>query len=150
MEKYNHFLFVDTWGWLTLFDKKEKYHNQVRKTIENLADKGYQLVTTDFVLDETNTILFRRLQFDLAQKAFKEMYKLVEKGYIKVIWIDKNIFNRTIKIRYKYKDKPEISFTDLTSFIVMELLDIQNVITQDKHFLIVGMGFQTLPKINNK
>ena len=50
-----------------------------------------------------------------------------------------------IKLRLGYKDKPRISFTDLTSFVVMTALGIGDVLTADAHFASVQMSFRTAP-----
>jgi predicted nucleic acid-binding protein len=42
----------------------------------------------------------------------------------------------------KFQDKPRISFTDLTSMVVMTEMGITSILTQDEHFTQVGMGFQ--------
>ena len=44
-----------------------------------------------------------------------------------------------------FVDKPDISFTDLTSMVVMLALGITHIVTADAHFLKVGEGFQLLP-----
>lgn len=49
------------------------------------------------------------------------------------------------KLRLIYLDKPDISFTDLTSMVVMLELRIEHIVTADAHFLKVGEGFQLLP-----
>jgi predicted nucleic acid-binding protein len=38
-----------------------------------------------------------------------------------------------------------ISFTDLTSMVVMKELGIMSILTDDDHFVHVGMGFQKVP-----
>ena len=146
MEILDNSIFIDTWGWLTFFDKKEQFHKEVKLCVKNFTDANHHLVTSDYVLDETNTILFRRLKFNLALKAQNEIDKLTKQSYIELIWINNTIFESAINLRKKYKDKPGISFTDLTSFAIMKLLNINNALTYDKHFEIVGMGFQRLPK----
>jgi len=47
-------------------------------------------------------------------------------------------------LRKKLHDKPFISFTDLTSFILMKELSIKKVFTGDTDFEKVNMGFQLL------
>ena len=42
-------------------------------------------------------------------------------------------------------DKPEISITDLTSMMVMRDLKIDTILTDDSHFVQVGMGFIKAP-----
>ena len=45
----------------------------------------------------------------------------------------------------KYQDKPDISFTDFTSFVVMSELKIREVFTHDDHFEKVNLGFKRVP-----
>ncbi len=48
-------------------------------------------------------------------------------------------------MRLKYADKPLISFTDLSSMVVMKELEISLVLTGDDHFNQVGMEFIKVP-----
>lgn len=52
---------------------------------------------------------------------------------------------RAWQMRQKYHDKPDISFIDFTSMIVMHDLGIAEVFTGDAHFLHVGLGFRLAP-----
>ena len=65
-------LFVDTWGWLTLYDSREARHHDVARFYDRFRSQGGQLYTTDYVLDETLTLLFVRLPFpqDRTRKQF--------------------------------------------------------------------------------
>jgi predicted nucleic acid-binding protein len=54
-------------------------------------------------------------------------------------------FARAYRMRLRYRDKPRISFTDLTSFVVMSELGIRDVLTADAHFAAVQLGFRTTP-----
>jgi len=51
-------LFVDTWGWLTLHDRREARHQEVIQFYNHFRSQGGAVYTTDYVLDETFTILF--------------------------------------------------------------------------------------------
>ena len=50
-------LFVDTWGWGTFSSRRETHHHEVRAFL--LAFDG-QVYTSDYVLDETITLLYAR------------------------------------------------------------------------------------------
>ena len=54
-------------------------------------------------------------------------------------------FLSALDLRRRFHDKPLISFTDLTSMSIMTELGIRAVLTEDEHFLHVGMGFQRIP-----
>ncbi len=103
------------------------------------------IFTTDYVLDETITLLFRRLPFETAKESLEKIDKAIKEGYLYVEWITPERFEKAKALRLKYNDKPKISFTDLTSMVVMKELGIEDLITEDEHFEHVGMGFKPNP-----
>lgn len=50
-------LFVDTWGWLTLHDKGETYHQKTLNFYRAFLKQKGRFYTTDYVLDETFTFI---------------------------------------------------------------------------------------------
>jgi predicted nucleic acid-binding protein len=138
-------LFVDTWGWLNLYDRRESQHQAVLAFFEGFNDGGGITYTTDYVLDETFTLLFKRLPFSQAQQALKILDNAIGAGYLILEYMTPLRFAQTKLLRLKLKDKSHISFTDLTSMIVMEELAISKILTGDAHFTHVGMGFEIIP-----
>lgn len=138
-------LFVDTWGWLTIMDRGEPRSNEVREFYSSFIDNGGIVCTTDYVLDETFTLVFRRLPSRVAGKALDIIDRGIAEGYLRLEWIIPNRFDKAKTLRVKFKDKPRISFTDLTSMVVMQELRISDILTEDVHFSQVGMGLRTLP-----
>jgi predicted nucleic acid-binding protein len=138
-------VFVDTWGWLVLAHRKDANHRRVRDLLIQAADHGLTWTTTDYVLDETATRLFASVPFSVAAKFFDRIFESQLLGSLVVETVSPERFRAAWKLRLKYKDKPRISFTDLTSFVVMRETRIHQVITGDAHFAQVGMGFQSIP-----
>jgi uncharacterized protein len=138
-------VFIDTWGWINIFNRKEPHHKQVSHLYSDLRQKRWIIVTTDYILDEVYTLLFKRVHFDNAQKAVEIISTAIESGYISLVWITPERFNIAQKLRIKFHDKPDISFTDITSITIMQELGISEIITGDAHFTHVGMGFVLLP-----
>ena len=138
-------LFVDTWGWLALADDSEPAHHQVKRLRERYATGGGVWVTTDYVLDGTFTRLFARHPFPEAARFCDGILKAGKLGLLTVERISEERFRKAYRLRLRFKDKPRISFTDLTSFAVMQDLNIAYVLTQDAHFLQAQLGFLTLP-----
>jgi len=103
------------------------------------------LQPTSYVLDEVYTLLFKRLSVNLAVKAFETLSMAVENGYINLVWITPERFEASQKLRLKFQDKPDISFTDLTSMAVMQELGMTDIMTGDAHFTHVGMNFVLFP-----
>jgi len=66
-------------------------------------------------------------------------------GLVDIERVTPDRFKLAWRMRVRYRDKPGISFTDLTSFVVMRELGLRQVLTGDAHFEQVGMGFVRLP-----
>jgi uncharacterized protein len=139
-------IFVDTWGWLTLHDKRERRHEELKTYCLLMEDQGIRWLTTDYVFDETFTILFRRLAADRAKVAVELLQDMERKGFLVVERIGAERFEKAVQFRFKFLDKPDISFTDLTSMVVMDELKIRTIITADGHFMHSGKGFQVVPE----
>jgi len=135
-------LFVDTWGWLALEDRKEPKHHAAAWCYEERSKRAGRVVTSNFVLDETFTLLFRRRPFD---EAWRFAQALVQSPWITIESVTEARFRKTLELRERLADKPAISFTDLSSMVIMKDLKLTDVLTGDGHFLQVGMGFQIFP-----
>jgi predicted nucleic acid-binding protein len=138
-------LFIDTWGWLTLHDKSERYHQEAREAYQCTIAQNGQIYTTDYVLDETITFFFRRLPAPLANQSMKVLLSAFSAENFYLIRITEERFSLTEVLRSKFIDKPLISFTDLTSMVIMQEFGITTILTEDAHFIHVGMGFQLVP-----
>jgi predicted nucleic acid-binding protein len=138
-------LFIDTWGWLVIHNKREPRHTEIKKYYRTFRAQRGTIYTTDYVLDETMTLLFRRLPFTTAQDAMNIMHSAVSQRYLNIEWISPGRFEKAKELRFKLKDKPGISFTDLTSMVVMSELGLEDILTSDDHFLHIGLGFQKKP-----
>ena len=121
-------LFIDTWGWLTLRDRKESRHQEVKDFYSQFRSQKGIIYTSDYVLDETITLLFRRLPFKTAKGSLATIDKAIKEGYLQVEWVTPERFERAKGLRLKYQDKPKISFTDLTSMVIMKELGVKDII----------------------
>ena len=138
-------VFIDTWGWINLFNRKERHHQQVSQFYKDIRKASVDIVTTGYVLDEVYTMLFKRVLFESAQTALETLSQAIEDGYVTLEWITPERFEVSHTLRLKFQDKPDISFTDLTSMAVMQELGIVEIVTGDGHFTHVGMGFVVRP-----
>jgi len=137
-------LFIDTWGWLCLADAGDPAHEAAKQTYRRYAGAG-RLVTTDYVLDEMMTRLFSKCPFKPARAFWNAVRQSALKGILTIEWIGPDRFDKAVSLRFRYWDKPRISFTDLTSFVVMKELRLRDVLTGDQHFAAVQLGFRILP-----
>jgi len=138
-------VFIDTWGWLALGHRRDARHQEIKTLYKELRSRGSHIYTTDYVLDEVITLVFRREAFEEAVCFMDGIFRSVEEGWLTVERITSDRFAYAWKLRKRFQDKPNISFTDLTSMVVMEKRGIKVVVTEDEHFVQVGMGFRKLP-----
>ena len=137
--------FIDTWGWIVLGNKREPRHTELTNSYSSWKDQAVMSYTTDYILDETFTLLFRRVPFKEAKHSLDIIDLAIKKGYLRLERITAERFERAKGLRMKFRDKPRISFTDLTTMVVMTELQITDILTEDDHFTQVGMGFQKIP-----
>jgi uncharacterized protein len=113
-------ILIDTWGWLTLNDAGERRHQEVTAFYRNSLAQKTLIYTTTFILDETFTLFFKRLNPYQAQQAMLQLSAAFSTEQFQLIQIDELRFIQAQALRLKYLDKPQISFTDLTSMAVMQ------------------------------
>ena len=132
-------LFVDTAGWMMLADGSDPKHAKARSARDRLLRQGAILLTTDFVLDETLTLLRMRLGIGAAERWWDQV-----DASSRVVWewIDPARAEKARHWFFRWRDK-SFSFTDCTSFVVMKELSIRQVLTSDRHF--TQAGFDCLP-----
>jgi uncharacterized protein len=133
---------VDTWGWAALEDSKDPLHKAAAKCYEQYSSGSGRVLTSNFVLDETFTLLFRRRPYD---EAWRFATGLMQSQLICVEVVTEPRFLRAFDLRKKFSDKPRISFTDLTSMAIMTEMKVTDILTADAHFVQVGLGFRLSP-----
>jgi predicted nucleic acid-binding protein len=135
-------LFVDTWGWLALADRSDAKHERAADCYRERSKLSRHVVTSNFVLDELLTLLFLRLPF---AEAARYANAILASPAVTTEMVTRERFQKAMEFRMKFADKPKISFTDLTSMVIMKELGISEVMTADGHFVQVGLGFRILP-----
>ena len=138
-------ILVDTWAWLALADQRDPYHHLASRQHSAFlqARRGY--VTTDFILSELISSLFQVLSFGDAKAFADRLFVAFEAGKQDLIHVTPSQFRRAYELRLRYQDKPDISFVDLTSMVVMQEIGITDIFTGDAHFLQVRLGFRLCP-----
>jgi predicted nucleic acid-binding protein len=133
-------VFFDSWGWIAVVDRKDPYHERAKPFYQE-----YVPITTDYILDEVLTVLRRRLTHEVVLKFGEGILDAVKVQKLRFELIDNRRRERAWELFKKYQDKPDISFTDFTSFVVMSEFKIKKVFTGDEHFEKVNLGFKRVP-----
>jgi uncharacterized protein len=137
--------FVDTWAWLALAVKRDQFHAAVKAQHHKFLSANRKYVTTDFVLGELITRLYRTTPSARAQGYVRALWTKIDAGDYLLVHVSSDQFRRVWDMRQKYHDKPNISLVDFTSMVVMLDLGITEVFTGDDHFRQVNLGFQLVP-----
>lgn len=138
-------IFVDTWAWLALALRRDQHHESAKRFHAEVVQSGRQYVTTDYVLTELVTQLYRSLDAKRAESFMTAVLAAIDSGRYRRELITPERFVKAWRLRTQYSDKPAISFVDLTSFVVMQDLGIVDVFTGDAHFSQVNLGFRLVP-----
>ncbi len=128
-------VFIDTSGWVALFLKNDKNHKEAVCIYETINSSGMKVVTSDYVLDETVTMLTKKLG---ARQSIEIGDSLILSDIIKIIFINPDCFHSAWQYYHKFKDK-KFSFTDVTSFYIMKEFGISKAFSFDGHFKQAGL-----------
>jgi predicted nucleic acid-binding protein len=132
-------LFVDTAAWMAMADARDPLHPSSVRARDQWLEEGGILTTSNYVVDETLTLIRMRLGMSAAEG----WWELVSQSpRCKTEWITPDRAERAIRWFFKWGDQ-SFSFTDCTSFAVMTELGIEKALTADYHF--VAAGFEILP-----
>jgi predicted nucleic acid-binding protein len=111
-------------------------HRRARELVERAAQSKARFVTTDYVLDETATLLKSRGHVHLASAFFETVFA---SAACRVEWMDPDASARTQRFFLKHHDQ-DWSFTDCSSFCVMRALALHDALTTDAHFRQAGFN----------
>lgn len=120
-------LFVDTSAWYAYVDKSDADHSSAVNVVRNL---NHPLITSNYVFDEILTLAMVRLGFSVAATFGK---KLWNQEIVTLVRVSEEDEARAWETFLKYRDKG-FSFTDCTSFAIMERLNISMAFAFDSHF----------------
>ena len=127
---------VDTSGFYALWDAGDEHHENAVRVQTDLIRNKYRFVTTDYIVDETVTLLLMRHSHATAcdfLQAVRESHSLA------IEWMDSDKFDAAATLFSRHDDK-QWSFTDCVSFVVMRQLTIEDCFTTDHHFRQAGFN----------
>ncbi len=136
-------IFIDTSAWVALENKKDIHYKEAIAFKDEIKNKRYRLYTSNFVLDETYTLLLANVGYEKTIESAKRIRVLRNKRLLHVIQVTEDIEDSAWLIFERFNKDKFWSFTDCTSKAIMEMLDIEESFSFDRNF--EQMGFVRRP-----
>lgn len=130
-------IFIDTGAFLARYLSQDQYHQQAIRLWNKLETSQQSICTSNFVIDETITLLARKASYSFAAQKAKLIFS---SNILEIIRVDAKLELQAVQLFEKYADQ-KVSFTDCVSFAIMRQNNIDEVLGFDKHFEYVGFKF---------
>jgi predicted nucleic acid-binding protein len=122
---------VDTSAVYALVDRDDTHHRKAVSLLRSLSQRGLKPLLTNFIVAESHALLLSRLGPEIARD-----------WLLRQIWPVETVSPqdeaKAREIIQRYVDK-SFSYTDATSFAVMERLAIREAFAFDPHFRQYGL-----------
>lgn len=133
-------ILVDSSAWYALTDDRERCHGDAVRIFARVTKGEFgRFLTTDYVLDETYTLLRMRLGLGPV-RALRDL--LTGSSNLQMVRVSERDFDQAVELMLAHEDK-RWSLTDCTSFVLMRELEIGRAFTFDHNFS--EAGFQVFP-----
>jgi len=134
-------IFIDTSAWYAMEVEDDLNHKAAKDFLTKIASGKYGIaITTDYIIDETLTLLRTRRNLE---SALSFITKVTKSKSIRVFWVNEDHFQKALEV-FKKSNSKTWSFTDCTSFALMRELNVKEAFSFDAHFN--QAGFNMLPK----
>src|SRR6266550_1931195 len=127
---------MDTAGFLALWDAGDAHHKRALDFQAELTRHRRHFLTTDYIVDETVTLLLLRHSHGAASDFLKTVRASES---LRLEWVTPDRFHAAADFFSRHQDK-EWSFTDCVSFTLMRELSISDSFTTDHHFRQAGFN----------
>jgi len=129
-------VFMDTAGFLALWDAADEHHGRALRLQGELTRQGRRFLTTDYIIDESVTLLLVRHSHAAAADFLQTV---TSSESLRLEWVTPDRFHAAAAFFARHDDK-EWSFTDCVSFQLMHELNLRDCFTTDQHFRQAGFN----------
>lgn len=123
-------IFIDTGAFLARYIKADQFHKKANELWLKIEKKENKCFTSNFVLDELATLLFRRTGAEFAESKIQNIYASTR---LEILRPSKEDEMEAIALMKKYSEH-QISFTDCISFSLMKKNKLNIAFSFDEHF----------------
>lgn len=121
-------IFVDTSAFLAILDAQDPNHERADQIWKILLGQGDPLVSTNYVVVETISLVQRRFGLLAAQEFQDVIVPLLE-----VEWVDQTTHSIAMQLLFLANQR-RLNLVDCVSFAVMNRLKISTAFVFDEHF----------------
>lgn len=132
-------IFIDTSAWVAIGDKRDINHASAIRFKEKLIASKERLLTSNFILDETYTLLLFDLGYERTINFKYQIDEMVSSHLLVIVEVTSEIEKQAWKSFERFNEDKTWSFTDCTSKVIMEWFQLTHAFTFDHHF--EQMGF---------
>ncbi len=132
-------IFVDTGAFIARYVARDEHHRRARAVWADLERKHTRCFTSNFVLDETFTLLGRRASYPFAADRARA---LLASAALAILRPEAEDEVRAVELFSRFADQ-RVSFTDCVSFVLMRRHGLSRSFTFDRHFS--DAGFEVVP-----
>mgnify|MGYP001157233796 CR=1 FL=1 len=127
-------IFVDTSALIAIFDHRDKNHIRAKKSLEIVKRKRIKLLISDYIFDESITTVLSHARHDIAVEIGEF---ILSSNVMELVWLNEATKKKAWEYFKRHSDKG-YSFTDCTSFVLMNEKKINQYFAFDDHFNKVG------------
>lgn len=131
-------IFTDTSFFKAIVDPKDDFYKQAKKILKNLQKEKATLITSNYVLDESFTLIKLRCGREMVDRFRKDL----SESSLVITIMRITVADEAKAWDWFLKDWADLSFTDCVSFALMNRLGINRIVTFDKHFQRAGFKIE--------
>ncbi len=132
-------IFVDTGAFLARWVEKDQFHRRAQGAWKELERRPEGVFTSNFVLDETLTLLARRTSYTFSAERAEALYS----SRLLTILRPQTADELGAVDLFRKLAGQEVSFTDAVSFVLMRRHGFTRAFTFDRYF--AAAGFEVWP-----
>jgi predicted nucleic acid-binding protein len=130
-------IFIDTAAFLAVLNSEDRYHQLARNAWTEIINDGSTLLTSNYVILETNALLQHRFGMDAVRLFAGDILPIID-----IIWVDQSLHQQAMSALLA-ANRHDLSLVDCTSFEVMRQKGLEKVFTFDRHFS--EQSFEVIP-----
>lgn len=129
-------IFIDTGPFVARYLKSDQYHDRAVRSWRRIQTTGLFCFTSNFVLDETFTLLARRADYQFAAERARV---ILASSVLTILRPQLEDELKAVELFCKFADQ-KVSFTDCISFVLMTKHKLRKAFSFDGHFEVAGFS----------